>query len=103
VAIHGRLSAVGKQRLEVFAQARDGFAIAEADLALRGPGDLLGKRQAGLPALRVADLVVHREWVERARSDAREIAGRLDEPAYAALAARARSRGRDRYQALAGG
>ena len=103
VAIHGRLSEAAKQRLEIFASARDGFAIAEADLALRGPGDLLGTRQAGLPALRIADLVVHRDWVERTRADAREIADRLDEPEFAALAERARRRGRDRYEALAGG
>jgi ATP-dependent DNA helicase RecG len=103
VAIHGRLSDAARRRLEVFAGARDGFAIAEADLAQRGPGALLGTRQAGLPELRLADLVVHREWVERTRADAREIAERLDEPEYAALAERARRRGRDRYEALAGG
>jgi ATP-dependent DNA helicase RecG len=103
VAIHGRLSDAARLRLETFAAARDGFAIAEADLAQRGPGDLLGTRQAGLPELRLADLVVHKEWVERARADARELAGRLDEPELALLAERARRRGRDRYEALAGG
>jgi len=103
VAIHGRLSEAGERRLEVFASARDGFAIAEADLAQRGPGDLLGTRQSGLPRLRVADLVAHREWVERARADARELAPRLDEPELAALAARVRARVQDRYESFAGG
>jgi ATP-dependent DNA helicase RecG len=42
-------------RLAVLEQTSDGFAIAEKDLEARGPGDLLGRRQSGLPALRVAD------------------------------------------------
>jgi len=103
VAIHGRLSENGEQRLSTFASTTDGFAIAEADLRLRGPGDLLGTRQSGLPKLRVADLLAHREWVERARSDARELIGRLEEPELATLSARVRSRFRDRYEAFGGG
>ncbi len=103
VAIHGRLSAAARRRLEIFATTTDGFAIAEADLELRGPGDLLGKRQAGLPSFRLADLVRHRDWIERARADAREIAARGDEPAFAPLVARARARVPERYRALAGG
>jgi ATP-dependent DNA helicase RecG len=103
VAIHGRLSEAAERRLEIFAGARDGFAIAEADLAQRGPGDLLGTRQSGLPRLRIADLVAHREWVERARADARELLPRLDEPELAPLAARVRARVRDRYESFAGG
>jgi ATP-dependent DNA helicase RecG len=42
-------------RLAVLEQTSDGFAIAEKDLQARGPGDLLGSRQSGLPSLRVAD------------------------------------------------
>lgn len=103
VAIHGRLSESGARRLAIFASARDGFAIAEADLELRGPGDVLGTRQSGLPKLRVADLVAHREWLERARADARELAGRLEDPELAPLAARIRRRFRDRYEAFGGG
>ncbi len=103
VAIHGRLSESGERRLEVFASSLDGFAIAEADLAIRGPGDLLGTRQSGLPRLRVADLVGHREWVDRARADAREWVERLDEPELAPLAARVRAGFRARYEAFAGG
>jgi ATP-dependent DNA helicase RecG len=103
VAVHGRLSEAGERRLEVFASSRDGFAIAEADLSIRGPGDLLGTRQSGLPRLRVADLVAHREWVERARADARELVGRFDEPELAGLAVRARAGFRARYEAFAGG
>ncbi|MXZ72739.1 MAG: ATP-dependent DNA helicase RecG [Acidobacteria bacterium] len=44
-------------RLEVLAETSDGFAIAERDLELRGPGDLLGTRQSGLPFFRIGDVV----------------------------------------------
>ncbi len=50
------LSALARQRLETMRQTHDGFVIAEKDLELRGPGELLGTRQTGLAAFRVADL-----------------------------------------------
>jgi len=90
IALHGRLSEEGRRRLEVFARTGDGFEIAEADLSIRGPGELLGTRQAGLPAFRVADLVRDQPWLQRARQDAREVIEALDAPGndpadYAAL------------------
>ena len=51
------LSAMARQRLETMRQTSDGFVIAEKDLELRGPGELLGTRQTGLAAFRIADLV----------------------------------------------
>ncbi len=51
------LSASARARLETMRETTDGFAIAERDLALRGPGDMLGSRQTGLPELRIADLL----------------------------------------------
>lgn len=50
------LSQNGKQRIQVMRDSQDGFYIAEQDLMLRGPGELLGTRQTGLQLLRVADL-----------------------------------------------
>jgi ATP-dependent DNA helicase RecG len=89
VVLHGRLGDDGRRRLEVFAATGDGFEIAEADLAIRGPGDLLGTRQSGLPALRVADLVRDFQWLEKARDDARELLPRLaTDPELAAVARR---------------
>jgi ATP-dependent DNA helicase RecG len=51
------LSQMARQRLEVMRQTTDGFLIAEKDLELRGPGELLGTRQTGLAGFRVADLI----------------------------------------------
>jgi ATP-dependent DNA helicase RecG len=50
------LSLLARQRLEVMRQSTDGFLIAEKDLELRGPGELLGTRQTGLAGFRIADL-----------------------------------------------
>lgn len=104
IALHGRLGAEAVRRLEVFAASNDGFRIADADLEIRGPGDLLGTRQAGVPLFRVADVVADREWLERARRDAQELVrgGRplaVAEPLVAAVRRRAQSR----YERFAGG
>jgi ATP-dependent DNA helicase RecG len=55
------------QRLKVLEETTDGFRIAEADLKLRGPGELLGRQQSGAPPLRFGDLANDLPWVERAR------------------------------------
>jgi ATP-dependent DNA helicase RecG len=60
----------GKKRLEAFVESNDGFALAEIDFSLRGPGNLLGTEQHGLPPLRMADLVRDQAVVEEARADA---------------------------------
>ncbi len=51
-----QLSQTAKERLRIIFENTDGFAIAHADLQLRGPGELVGKRQSGVPMLRYADL-----------------------------------------------
>jgi len=51
------LSNVAEQRLNVMRETNDGFVVAQKDLELRGPGEVLGKRQTGIQQLRVADLV----------------------------------------------
>ncbi|WP_211827450.1 ATP-dependent DNA helicase RecG [Kistimonas asteriae] len=53
---HGPLSQQGKERLQVMRDSTDGFVIAEKDLELRGPGEVLGTRQTGMIDFRVADL-----------------------------------------------
>jgi ATP-dependent DNA helicase RecG len=60
-------------RLKILEQAPDGFAIAEADLEIRGPGDLLGTAQTGLPPVRLAKLPRDLPLLEEARDRARKI------------------------------
>ena len=57
-----------KQRLRVLEETTDGFRIAEADMKLRGPGELLGQQQSGLPRFLFGDLVEDRELIENAKS-----------------------------------
>ncbi|MCX7043456.1 MAG: ATP-dependent DNA helicase RecG [Gammaproteobacteria bacterium] len=78
------LSMLARQRLEVMRQTTDGFVIAEKDLELRGPGELLGTRQTGLAGFRVADLVrdAHllpavQQVAETLLTGAPELAGRV--------------------------
>jgi len=79
------------RRLDVVRGSSDGFAIAEADLELRGAGNLLGTRQSGLPPLRVASLFDprHIELAQRARALADGIVGNdpslVDRPLLARL------------------
>jgi ATP-dependent DNA helicase RecG len=60
-------------RLDVLTKTNDGFAIAQADLAIRGPGELYGKRQAGLPGFRYGNLVRDLDLLTSARSDVEDI------------------------------
>ncbi|MDB4947329.1 MAG: ATP-dependent helicase RecG, partial [Labilithrix sp.] len=62
----------GTERLKVLEKTTDGFAVAEEDLKLRGPGDLLGTAQSGLPGLQLGDLVRDQELVKVARQLANE-------------------------------
>ena len=59
-----------RARLETIAQTDDGFVIAERDLELRGPGDLFGTRQSGMPKLRIGDISRDRAVMESAREAA---------------------------------
>jgi ATP-dependent DNA helicase RecG len=75
-------------RLRILAGTNDGFAIAEADLRLRGPGELIGLRQHGLPELQVADLSKDFDLLMEAREDAQAIVRddpRLKSPALATI------------------
>ena len=76
-AVHGSsLTDAARRRLSVFQETTDGFRIAEADLEQRGPGELLGTRQAGFSELRLADPARDRALLAAARDDARAL---LDE------------------------
>ncbi|MCX8155106.1 MAG: ATP-dependent DNA helicase RecG [Verrucomicrobiae bacterium] len=72
ILLAGVKSPEALERLEVLVQHQDGFAIAEEDLRLRGPGDLCGQAQSGLPDFRFADLRRDLKLVEQARDLARK-------------------------------
>ena len=64
-----QVSEISRARLSILRESEDGFKIAEADLAIRGGGDLLGSRQSGLPRFIFMDLLEHQELLEHARND----------------------------------
>jgi len=69
----GSTTPAAAERLLALVEHRDGFRLAELDFQLRGPGDVLGTRQHGLPPLRIADLIRDAAILEEARSDARDL------------------------------
>jgi ATP-dependent DNA helicase RecG len=69
----GALSALARERLKIIYSNTDGFEIAREDLRLRGPGELLGARQSGVPMLRFADVSTDVDLVESAREVAQDL------------------------------
>lgn len=61
---------VARERLGIMEETNDGFKIAEKDLEIRGPGELMGTRQAGLPEFRIANLVRDLDLLQSARKEA---------------------------------
>ena len=83
ILIAGEMSKKTEQRLRIIEGSTDGFVIAEADLKLRGPGELRGTRQSGIPALRLGDIANDAEIIEQARALAKHILAhdpRLEHP-----------------------
>jgi ATP-dependent DNA helicase RecG len=77
------LGRIAKQRLAVLRDTNDGFIVAQRDLELRGPGELLGTRQTGLPDYRVANLVRDAELMPQVQIAAETIRNTNDETAAA--------------------
>jgi ATP-dependent DNA helicase RecG len=73
---HGSLGETAKARLKALRDSDDGFLIAEMDLKLRGPGEMLGKRQSGMEDFRLADPVAHGDLLAIAHDDARLVLAR---------------------------
>jgi len=70
ILVTGPLNDVSRERIRTLVESTDGFYIAEMDLKLRGPGEFFGTRQAGMPSLRVANIVRDAELLELARREA---------------------------------
>lgn len=68
------------KRLNVLVDTNDGFKISLEDLKLRGPGDLLGTRQSGLPAFILGNILEDTKFIEAAKKDAKEIIENLEDP-----------------------
>lgn len=69
----------GAERMKVISETSDGFALSEKDLEMRGPGDMFGSKQSGLPEFKVADIVNDRHILEEARQQAIEL---LNNPSF---------------------
>jgi len=65
-----KLSETARARLKVIYESNDGFVIAQADLHIRGPGELLGVRQSGVPMLKIADLERDSDLLQAAKNEA---------------------------------
>ena len=70
---HAPLSKTAQQRLAVLRDSNDGFVIAQKDLELRGPGEILGTRQTGLADLKIADLVRDQSQIPQVQQLARQL------------------------------
>ncbi|MFA7493818.1 MAG: ATP-dependent DNA helicase RecG, partial [Proteiniphilum sp.] len=96
------ISSDTRKRMEIMTESNDGFVIAEADLKLRGPGDLEGTQQSGIPFdLRIADLVKDNNILYRAREIAEgliEKDPRLEHPEHLILKQQLARLGGNRYE-----
>ena len=68
-----KLSNIAKDRVKVIYENIDGFKISEEDLKLRGPGEFLGLKQSGLPALKIADINKDKTLLDYAKDDAEDL------------------------------
>ncbi len=71
-----------KEKLEILVKSNDGFEIAEKDLSMRGPGELIGIRQSGIPDFRFINMIDDIKIFVVARDDAREILKNKDKPEF---------------------
>ena len=64
---------IAQQRVKILCESNDGFKIAEEDMRLRGPGEIFGTRQHGLPEMHISDIIRHSDVLEKARLAASDI------------------------------
>lgn len=83
---HAPLSKNATERLAVLRDSNDGFVIAQRDLELRGPGELLGQKQTGLAEMRVANLLKHADLLPIVQQQAQQLWQRAPQTAEALIA-----------------
>jgi ATP-dependent DNA helicase RecG len=94
----GQVSPEAEERLGAMTRTQNGFELAELDLQLRGPGEVFGTRQAGLPDFRIANLVRDREVLEVAKEEAARFVARAAEEATEAERAAVSRRLKEAWQ-----
>ena len=87
-----RLNDVARQRIQAMVSTTDGFRLAEVDLQLRGPGEMAGTRQSGMPEFRIANLLLDSELLSLAQQEAQRFVDRSDERQKLVEALSARTR-----------
>jgi ATP-dependent DNA helicase RecG len=95
ILVTEKVNDAARERIRTLVESTDGFYIAEMDLKLRGPGEFFGTRQAGLPSLRVANILRDSDILEIARREALDF---VQTPPSEAEMARARAYIRDHWQ-----
>ncbi len=96
--ITGKLNDTAKERIRTLVDSHDGFAIAEMDLKLRGPGEFFGTKQAGLPSLKIANILRDPDILAAARNEARAFVEHPPSPdAFAAAVEYIRNHWQRRY------
>lgn len=94
-----RLGNDGRTRISTMVRTQDGFEISEVDLRLRGPGDIMGTQQSGLPELHLADLIADAELLQQARRYAQRLLDadpELGDPKHARTAGALREQMKDK-------
>ena len=74
-----QLSEIAEKRLNTLKSSNDGFLIAERDLILRGPGEVLGVRQSGDTNFKFVNLILHKDLIENAKNEARFLYNNIEE------------------------
>jgi ATP-dependent DNA helicase RecG len=88
-----RLGDVARERIRAMVSTTDGFRLAEVDLQLRGPGEMAGTRQSGMPEFRVANLMTDSKLLALAQKEAERWVSRPEERERLIQALSARMRG----------
>jgi len=68
-----RLGNIAKERIKIMVQSNDGFIISKKDLELRGPGEILGIRQSGIPTFKLANMIKHNDILNKTQRDMKDL------------------------------